>query len=57
MDIMEFHYIFITLKLRFLMKYFKNLKMWKDYPQNVVFLHLLVYYGYIWRPVLAKQAF
>ena len=37
--------------------FFLNLKMWKTYPQNVVFLHVLVYRGYIWRPVLAKQAF
>ena len=31
--------------------------MWKTYYKNVVFLHLLVYRGYIWMPVLAKQAF
>ena len=35
----------------------KNLKMWKTYPKNFVFLHLLVHRGDIWRPVLAKQAF
>ena len=29
--------------------------MGKVYPQNVVFLHLLVYRGDIWRPVLAKN--
>ena len=35
----------------------KNQKFLKTYPQNVVFLHLLVYRGDIWRPVLAKKAF
>ena len=29
--------------------------MLKTHPLNFVFLHLLVYHGYILRPVLAKQ--
>ena len=57
MDIMEFHYIFINMKLWFLMKLKIKFKMWKIYPQNVVILKPLVYCGDIWRPILAKKSF